>query len=56
VEVIERKADKRCPLSKRVRKDLKAKGLNRGDGKDDEARERGLGIRSGLDYGKHAEW
>jgi hypothetical protein len=52
-EVIERKADTRGPLSKRVRKSLKANGLNERDAKNDDARGRGLGIRSGLELGKH---
>jgi hypothetical protein len=50
-EVIERKADTRGPLRKRVRKSLKAKGLNKGDGKDFGVREHGLGIMSVLEYG-----
>jgi hypothetical protein len=45
----------RRPLNKRVRKSLKAKGLNKGDGKDFGVRERGLGIKSGLEYGKHGK-
>jgi hypothetical protein len=51
--VIERKADMRRPLRKRVRNSLKAKGLNKRDGKSYEARDRGLGIKSGLEFGKH---
>jgi hypothetical protein len=54
-ESIEKKRVVELPLSKRVRKSLKTKGLNKGGGKEDEARERGLGIRSRLELGKHGE-
>jgi hypothetical protein len=46
-------------LRKRVRKSLKAKGLNKGNGREDETRERdlptvaGRGSRPGLELGKH---
>jgi hypothetical protein len=43
----------RRPLRKRVRKRLKAKGLNKRDEKDSKARERGRRIKSGLELGKH---
>jgi hypothetical protein len=52
-ESIEKKRVARAPSSKRVRKRLKAKRLNRAEGKEDEARESDLGIRSGLELGKH---
>jgi hypothetical protein len=52
-EVIERKADTRGPLRKRVRKILKANGLNKTDRKEYEAMGRWLGIKSGLEFGKH---
>jgi hypothetical protein len=55
-EVIERKADTRHPLRKRVRNSLKAKGLNKRDGKPYVARKRGLGFKSVVENGKHAEW
>jgi hypothetical protein len=51
-ESIEKKRVVGLPLRKRVHKSLKAKGLNEGDGKEDETRERHLGIRSGLELGK----
>jgi len=54
-ESIEKKRVARAPLRKRVRKSLKAKELSKGDGKDDETRERHLGIRSGLELGKHGK-
>jgi hypothetical protein len=54
-EVIERKADMRRPLRKRVRKSLKGKGLNKRDGKEYKAMERGLRMKSGMEFGKHGQ-
>jgi hypothetical protein len=54
-EVIERKVDMGRPLRKRVRKRLRAKRLNKRDAEDNRARERGLGIKSGLEFGKHGK-
>jgi hypothetical protein len=53
--MIERKADTRCPLRKRVRKSLKAKGLNESEGKDSGTRGRSLGSKSALEIGKHGK-
>ncbi len=52
-EVIEREGDIGGPSRKRVRKILKAKGLNKRDGKEYEATERWLRVRSGLEFDKH---
>jgi len=53
-QTIESKRFDERPLRERVRKLLEIKGLNDGNGREGESKERGSGIRSGLKPGTSA--